>query len=63
MKLIRWILPLAYVFAFQPFVHADVKDSFEPVQATLVAEDESIQAGHPFWVGVELSVYLYPARQ
>ncbi len=56
MKRISWLLSIAYIFAFQPLVHAGVKDSFEPVQATLVAEDESIQAGHPFWVGVELKM-------
>ncbi len=28
----------------------------EPVQAALVAEDKSIQAGRPFWVGVELKM-------
>ncbi len=28
----------------------------EPVQATLLAEDESIQPGRPFWIGVELKM-------
>ncbi len=27
-----------------------------PVQARLIAEDQSIQPGHPFWVGVELKM-------
>lgn len=32
------------------------QETVSPVNAHLLAEDESVQAGHPFWVGVELQL-------
>lgn len=56
MKIIRWVLPLVYIFAIQPLSYADDNKSFEPVQAVLVAENDTIEAGNPFWVGVKLKM-------
>ena len=56
MKIIKWVLPLVYIFAFQPLTYADTNKSFNPVQADLIVENETIQAGNPFWVGVKLKM-------
>jgi len=57
-SLIRWVLPLCYLLVFQPLpaVASESPSMSEPVQAELVAEEQSIQPGRPFWVGVELKM-------
>ncbi len=54
-SLIRWALPLSYIFAFTPLA-ADTSQPAEPVRAELIAEQHSIQPGEPFWVGVKLDM-------
>lgn len=53
---IKWVIPFCYLLVFQPFVAHASEKSAEPVQAKLVAEEQSIQPGRPFWVGVELKM-------
>ncbi|MFZ0565690.1 MAG: thioredoxin family protein [Chlamydiales bacterium] len=41
---------------FQSFSIFSAEEPAEPVSARLVAEEQSIQPGRPFWVGVELNM-------
>ena len=50
-SLFQWIIPL--FFLFQP---VSALATSEPVQAELIAEEQSIQPGRAFWVGVELKM-------
>lgn len=62
----RWLLPICYLLVFLPIglhgengislMHHKVEQVSEPVQASLIAEDTSVQPGQPFWVGVELKM-------
>lgn len=55
-SLVKYILPLCYLFVFQPFTSFAAESGETPVRAELKAEEESIQPGRPFWVGVELKM-------
>ncbi len=57
LSFLKWMLPVCYLLVFQPFnLQANAAGSDEPVQAELLAEEQSIQPGRPFWVGVELKM-------
>ncbi|MCC5832379.1 MAG: thioredoxin family protein [Chlamydiales bacterium] len=52
----RRVLPLCSLLFLAPLSAAasEAPSASDPVKAELVAEEQSIQAGRPFWVGVEL---------
>ncbi len=54
----RHILPLCSLLLFSPLpaAAAEAPSANDPVKAELVAEEQSIQPGRPFWVGVELKM-------
>ncbi|MCH9628000.1 MAG: Thiol:disulfide interchange protein DsbD [Chlamydiales bacterium] len=54
---IKWVFPLCYLLLFQPLsAQSETLSASEPVQAELIAEEQSVQPGRPFWVGVELKM-------
>lgn len=56
--LLRWVFPLYFFLALlaTPLQASLTQSTEEPVRAELFAEDESIQPGRPFWVGIELKM-------
>lgn len=57
-SLIKWALPLFCIFALQtiPMQASAPASDHEPVRVQLIAEEESVQPGRAFWVGVELKM-------
>lgn len=55
-KFLRWIVPFCMAFIFNPLVEAAVQQEETPVVAALLAEEQGVEAGRPFWVGVELKM-------
>lgn len=57
-SLVRWIFPFYFFLALMtgPLQASPARSAEEPVRAELFAEEESIQPGRPFWVGVELNM-------
>lgn len=55
-SLFRRILPICSLLFLSPLPAAasEAPSANDPVKAELVAEEQSIQPGRPFWVGVEL---------
>lgn len=49
-------LPIFFLFFSQTATLLASPTSEQPVQATLLAEEESVKAGRSFWVGVELKM-------
>jgi thiol:disulfide interchange protein len=66
LKFVRWVLPLCYCLLVSPlFLHASdtllsqkpkTEQATSPVVTKLMAENNTIQPGTPFWVGVELKM-------
>lgn len=47
---------IAFLLSISQFAHADVDQQTEPVQASLIMEDEAIQPGRPFWIITKLQL-------
>lgn len=57
-RFLRWAFPLYFFLALlvTPLQASPSQSSEEPVRAELFVEDDAVQPGRPFWVGIELKM-------